>query len=138
MQSLEFKVGAVWRTRGGHKARILATDLRSTVHPLVVAVGTLDVDSEGVHCYRANGSYMREDDDSYLDLVTPWREPLEIEQWILVCVEEHIEGPGIRRMPGETIVAAGGWAEEGAKRCHANAAYPHCWEVVKLTGKTKG
>jgi hypothetical protein len=55
-----FTVGALVSTRGGRRARILATDL-AALRPIVAAVEPLDEDGEEtVETYYANGRYRRE------------------------------------------------------------------------------
>lgn len=79
---MKFKVGEVWRTRDGRKARILATDSKQIGYPIVVLVQTAT--SEGVRTLTAAGMYL-DQCISYCDLIEPWRdEPEEVEvfEWL--------------------------------------------------------
>lgn len=74
----EFKVGQVWKTRGGNKAVIVAV----TFTGLVVAV-TSQKDTWGIFNFHDSGIFKYGKEDSY-DLIEPWVEPEIIETKIYV------------------------------------------------------
>ena len=84
----KFKVGQVWVTRDGRKARILATDLKRDDHILAV-VENEDADDDARTYYLSGRYYSDQDHDS--DLIREHREPRE--WWVNLYADGSFSRP---------------------------------------------
>ena len=71
----KFKVGQVWVTRDGRKARIVATDCKDADYPVVALLESDEVGEE-VQSFTPSGAFDRRGDSSR-DLIREHREPRE-------------------------------------------------------------
>lgn len=70
----KFKVGDVWKTRDGQKARIICVDVAGD-DPLVALVLPHNYKRERIFRYDKNGNCISFSTPSSTDLIEPWTEP---------------------------------------------------------------
>lgn len=90
----KFKVGSFWKTRDGHKVRILANDVEWD-EPICGAIYDLSNSTKCLHTrnYCSNGNYYSGNRHDEIDLIEPWVDPPEKRLRLLAYLDrckEHI------------------------------------------------